>query len=71
LEQRNIQTNVYYPMPLSRQKAYLANYPSPPELPMAQEVSERIIALPFYPEISEDIIHLVAGLVNEFYVGRA
>lgn len=71
LEQRNIQTNVYYPMPLSRQKGYLAAFSTPPNLPVAQQVSERIIALPFYPEIPEEIIRMVAGSINEFYSARA
>lgn len=71
LEQRKIQTNIYYPMPLSRQKGYLAaNFPATSDLPVAQQVSERIIALPFYPELSEDIIQLVANSIHEFYNGR-
>lgn len=71
LEQQKIQTNVYYPMPLSHQKGYLASFPTSPDLPVARKISERIIALPFYPEMSEDILHMTANSINEFYTGRA
>ena len=67
LEKRNIQTNVYYPMPLYRQKACQAAYASSVRLPVAEDVSGRIIALPFYPEIPEETIRLVAGSIDDFF----
>lgn len=71
LENLKVQTNIYYPMPLSQQKGYLAaHFPASSDLPVAQQVSKRIIALPFYPELSEEIIHLVANSIHEFYNGR-
>jgi dTDP-4-amino-4,6-dideoxygalactose transaminase len=67
LEERNIQTNVYYPMPLNRQRGYVSSYGSSPSLKVAEDISRRIIALPFYPEISKDTIQLVTNCINEFY----
>lgn len=71
MEQHRIQTNVYYPMPLSRQKGYLATFSTSPDLPVAQQIAERIIALPFYPEMSEDIIRMTVTVINKFYAGDA
>lgn len=70
LAELNIQTNVYYPMPLSRQKAVLAEHPVPSPLPAAENVSGRVVALPFYPEIHEETIRHVASSIGEFYKPR-
>lgn len=67
LEERNIQTNVYYPMPLNRQKGFLAASEPSPSMPVTEDVSRRVIALPFYPEIPEETIRLVASCIDQFY----
>jgi dTDP-4-amino-4,6-dideoxygalactose transaminase len=67
LEKRNIQTNVYYPMPLNRQKGFLAAFKSFTPLPVTENVSRRVIALPFYPEIPEKTIRLIASYIDQFY----
>jgi dTDP-4-amino-4,6-dideoxygalactose transaminase len=67
LEKRNIQTNVYYLMPLNRQKGFLAAFEFSAPLPVAEDVSCRVIALPFYPEIPEETIRLVASYIDQFY----
>jgi dTDP-4-amino-4,6-dideoxygalactose transaminase len=56
-----IQTNVYYPMPLTRQRGYRGAAFS---LPSAADVSARIIALPMYPEIPDEVVRRVASGVN-------
>lgn len=67
LEKQQIQTNIYYPMPLNRQKGFLAAFESAPRLPLAEEVASRVIALPFYPEIPEETIRLVASSIDRFF----
>jgi len=67
LETNHVQTNIYYPMPLSKQKGYRAVYDAVPNLPVAEAISRRIIALPFYPEMPEEILERTARLVSEFY----
>lgn len=67
LEANYVQTNVYYPMPLSKQKGYQAVYDTAFNLPVAEEISRRIIALPFYPEIPEEFLERTARLISEFY----
>jgi dTDP-4-amino-4,6-dideoxygalactose transaminase len=68
LESRDIQANVYYPMPTTKQKGYQAAFGSDaPELPVAEYLSRHIIALPFYPEIEISTIETVARAIREFY----
>ncbi len=67
LEHRRIQTNVYYPMPLTKQRAVQGRYGEMPSLPVAERLSKQIIALPFYPEIAVETLEYVARQVNEFY----
>lgn len=64
LDRQGIQTNVYYPMPLTRQKGYSG---APFDLPIAEETCRRIIALPMYPELPHEIVRTVAAAVNDFY----
>lgn len=67
LENKDIQANVYYPIPLNRQKGYISAYGDTPRFPVAEDVSRRIIALPFYPEMPESIVETVANAIKMFY----
>jgi len=67
LDRQAIQTNVYYPMPLTRQ----AGYRGPAfAVPHACATCQQIIALPMYPEINESVVRTVASAVNGFATAR-
>jgi len=51
LKESGIPTAVYYPIPLSRQKAY-AHYPSAPT-PVSEALSSRVVSLPMHPYLDE------------------
>ena len=63
LEAQSIQTNIYYPMPITQQKGYRG---ATPTLDATQSVCRRIIALPMYPEIPEAIVRTVAAAIAAF-----
>ncbi|HUU29522.1 MAG TPA: DegT/DnrJ/EryC1/StrS family aminotransferase [archaeon] len=67
LEKNDIQANVYYPKPLYKQDGYRKVYRKEYNLPVVEEVSKRIIALPFYPEMSEEVLLSVTEKITEFY----
>lgn len=68
LEHKNIQANVYYPMPTTKQKGYQAAFGTDADaLPVTEYLSKHIIALPFYPEMDVQIIETVAKAIREFY----
>jgi dTDP-4-amino-4,6-dideoxygalactose transaminase len=68
LDRQSIQTNVYYPMPLSEQKGYTG---ARVNLPVATAVSRDVIALPMYPEIPEGVVRQVAAAVNALSGGAS
>ena len=51
LKEQGIPTAVYYPIPLSRQKAY-AEFPAVPT-PSSERLSERVVSLPMHPYLDE------------------
>ena len=67
LEQQEIQTNVYYPLPLYRQPEYTSTYSSHAQLPVVEDICSRVIALPFYPEMEEDLVVKTSLAISNFY----
>jgi dTDP-4-amino-4,6-dideoxygalactose transaminase len=51
LKAAGVPTAVYYPIPLSRQKAY-AHYPSAP-IPVSEALSRQVVSLPMHPYLDE------------------
>ena len=51
LKDKNIPTAVYYPIPLSRQRAY-ASYPSVP-VPVSEALSRHVVSLPMHPYLDQ------------------
>lgn len=68
LDARQIQTNIYYPMPLTKQKGYRG---ATPPLEATLAVSRRIIALPMYPEIPEATVRTVAEAIGRHTGARS
>jgi dTDP-4-amino-4,6-dideoxygalactose transaminase len=67
LDRDGIQTNIYYPMPLTEQKGYRgAKF----ALPVAKQVSQHVMALPMYPEIPEKYVRQTAQAINAFFTAK-
>jgi dTDP-4-amino-4,6-dideoxygalactose transaminase len=64
LEAQGIQTQVFYPRPLTKQVGYAGR---PFTLPVTEDICRRVIALPMYPEIPATTVRTVAAAVNAFY----
>jgi dTDP-4-amino-4,6-dideoxygalactose transaminase len=52
---------VYYPIPLSRQKAY-AHYPSAP-VPVSERLAGKVVSLPMHPYLDEPVQDRVIAAV--------
>ncbi|HDQ03821.1 MAG TPA: DegT/DnrJ/EryC1/StrS family aminotransferase [Deltaproteobacteria bacterium] len=65
LAQKGIASAVYYPVPLHRQKAFLDLYSLNGELPRAEACAREVLSLPMFPELNDEEIKLVAGVVND------
>jgi len=68
LQEHDIQSGIHYPIPIHKQKAYL-NIAGAKKisLPVTEKVTDEILSLPMYPELSESDVKKVAGVVNKFY----
>lgn len=66
LNDNGISTNIHYPIPMHKQKAYEdLNIPSG-ALPIAEEISETQLSIPMYYGMTEEQIDFVINKINEF-----
>lgn len=66
LAARGIGSHVYYPQPLPHQPAFAAWAADGQRWPNAEFASERILALPIYPHLSDGAVERIADAVVEF-----
>jgi dTDP-4-amino-4,6-dideoxygalactose transaminase len=64
---RGIVTETYYPLPLHLQPAFAAWGHRRGDFPVAEEVCSRILALPLYPDLEDEQVHVVCNAICEFY----
>ena len=67
LKSHEIGTSVYYPVPMHLQKcfAYLGHKKG--DFPAAERLCETVLALPMFPELTEDEVNYVCERIKEFY----
>ena len=67
LTDRGIGTEIYYPVPLHLQECYLSlGYP-PGSFPVSEDAAKRTLALPIYPEITNEQQEYVVDAVCEYF----
>ena len=67
LADRGVPTIIYYPRPLHLQKLYTDYGWREGDFPVAEAVSKRILPLPMYPELTDEQVEYVVGVVKEFF----
>ena len=70
LKEKGIGTCVYYPVPLHLQKCFAYLGYKEGDFPVAERLCKEALALPIYPEITEDEISYVCEKIREFYKGK-
>lgn len=70
LARQGIGTEVYYPTPLHLQPCFAEIGHSRGDFPHAEAASERAVALPFHPDLSERQLDRVCEAISAFYRGR-
>jgi len=63
LEDRGVETGVYYPTPIHQQPAY---DDVTGEFPVAERAADRVLSLPVHPSLSAEDLDTVATAVTEF-----
>lgn len=67
LKKNEVGYSIYYPMPLHLQKSFEYLGYKKGDFPVAERVSEKIIALPIYPEMTIDEVEYVCETIKNFY----
>jgi dTDP-4-amino-4,6-dideoxygalactose transaminase len=67
LTQRNIGTEIYYPLPLHLQPALAYLGYCEGDLPEAERAARDVLALPMFPELTQDEQGLVVQAIADFY----
>ena len=66
LSERKIGSEVYYPVPFHRQKCFAYLEPKDEDYPVSNRACAESLALPIYPELSDEQIVYVVRNVKEF-----
>jgi dTDP-4-amino-4,6-dideoxygalactose transaminase len=69
LKADGVPTAVYYPLPLHLQEAFAYLGHRRGDFPVAEEISDRILSLPVFPELTEEERERVGASVLSFYGG--
>lgn len=64
---RGIQSEIYYPLPLHLQTCFAHLGYKQGDLPQSELAASRVLALPLYPELTENQQELVVGAISDFY----
>jgi len=67
LQLKDIGTSIYYPIPLHLQKCFEYLGYKKGDFPVAEKLCGTALALPMFPELTEDEIDFVCGSIKEFY----
>ncbi len=65
LKEKGIASAIYYPVPLHLQEVFSDLGYKPGDFPVSEEVSQRILSLPMFPELTGDEVRYVAESVAE------
>ncbi len=67
LKERNVGTEVYYPLPLHLQECFRDLEYGEGDFPESEKAAGEVLALPVYPELKPEQVRYVVSSVAEFY----
>jgi dTDP-4-amino-4,6-dideoxygalactose transaminase len=67
LQEAGIGTEIYYPVPMHLQECFAYMNYKQGDFPESEYAAEHTLALPVYPELSDDQLEYVVTTIKEFY----
>ena len=67
LDERGVDTGIHYPTPVPHQPAYAHLGHQRGDFPVAQDVMDRCVSLPMFPEMTEEQVEHVAEAVRSVF----
>jgi UDP-2-acetamido-2-deoxy-ribo-hexuluronate aminotransferase len=67
LKKNNVGFSIYYPIPLHLQKCFQYLGHKKGDFPVSEKISNEILALPIYPEITDKEVEFVCTTIKNFY----
>ncbi|MCL2762557.1 MAG: DegT/DnrJ/EryC1/StrS family aminotransferase [Treponema sp.] len=67
LKEKGIGTSIYYPVPLHLQKCFEYLGYQKGDFPIAEKLCKTVLALPMFPELTEDEVSFVCESIKAFY----
>jgi dTDP-4-amino-4,6-dideoxygalactose transaminase len=67
LLQRNVGTEIYYPVPLHQQKCFEYLGHKKGDFPESERAALETLALPIYPELNQEQLAYVVASIGEFF----
>ena len=67
LRKAGIATGLHYPIPIHLQAAFQELGYQPGEFPLTEICSKEILSLPMYPELDDESINYVVGVIRDYY----
>jgi dTDP-4-amino-4,6-dideoxygalactose transaminase len=71
LKRNGISTEIYYPVPLHVQPAFEYLGLRAGDFPQSEAASREVLALPIYPELTDEQQQIVVATITEFYEKRS
>ena len=65
LKERGVGSAIYYPIPVHRQKPFLAFGHGDEHYPVTERLTEQVLSIPVHPSLTDDEVATVIGAVNE------
>jgi dTDP-4-amino-4,6-dideoxygalactose transaminase len=67
LQAAGVETGVHYPVPLHRQPCWLRRYGESRPFPRAERLTDEILSLPVFPDLTDSEVDHVVGAVSSFF----
>ena len=70
LATNRVGSEIYYPIPLHLQTCFASLGHKPGDFPLAEAAAAETIALPMYPELTDEALAHVVGSIGSFFEGQ-